>query len=195
MVRLFVIALLSLVIYSGCCNDSGPAPSIQSQMIGDVELYTFSPDQQYFLGEAQRFTLPPDTLIEDALNSLGQHLSKNYFAKTYTNKATDIRFDVIKIHEIPTPSRSLRTAVINMVDTNRDAIGYFFQGSAGGQTTFYILAATFIQPHLTPPLLDGLVLLYNGEIMPELDHINLTDILTPRLVKHPVFRAINASKG
>lgn len=195
MLRLFVIVLLTLIIYSGCFNDSDLAPSIQSQMIGDVELYTFSPDQQHFLGEAQQFKLPPNTLLEHALDSLGQHLSKNYFAKTYANKATGIRFDVIKIHEIPTPSRSLRTAVINMVDTNRDAIGYFFQGSAGGQTTFYMLAATFTQPHLTPPLLDGLVLLYNGEIMPELDHINLTDILTPRLVKRSVLQAIKASRG
>lgn len=127
MVRLFVIALLPLIICSGCCNNSGPTPSTQPQMIGDIELYIFSPDQQYFLGEAQRFKLPPDTLITHALNSLGQHLSKNYFAKTYTNKATDIRFDVIKVHEIPTPSRPLRTAVINMVDTNRDALGYFFK--------------------------------------------------------------------
>ena len=195
MMRLFFIALLSLIICPGCSNDSGPAPSTQSQMIGDVELYTFLPDQQHFLGKAQRFKLPPDTLLENALKDLGQHLSKNYFAKTYTNKTTDIHFDVIKIHEISTPSRSLKIAVINIVDTDRDAIGYFFQGSAGGQTTFYMLAATFIQPHLTPPLLDGLILLYNDEIMPELDHINLTDILTPRLVKLPVFRAIKASKG
>jgi hypothetical protein len=162
-------------------------------MIGDIELYTFSPNQQYSLGAAQRFNLPPDTPVPHVLNSLGKHLSENYFAKTYTNKATDIRFDVIKIYKIPTPSRPLRTAVINMVDKDKDALGYFFQGSAGGQTTFYMLAATFIQPHLTPPLLDGLVVLYNGEIMPELDHINLTDILTPRLVKHPVLRAIKDS--
>jgi len=198
MARLMIIAFLSLIISfdSGCFNDSGQkTPSTPSQIIGDVRLYTFSPDQQYFLCEARELKLPPGTLLEDALNNLGRHLSQNYFAKTYAEKVTDIRFEVLKIHEIPTSSRSLKIAVINMVDANNDAIGYFFQGSTGGQTTFYMLVSTFTQPHLVPPLLDGLVLLYNGEIIPELDHINLTDILTPRLVKHSVFRAIKASKG
>jgi len=71
---------------------------------------------------------------------------------------------------------------------------YFFQGSAGGQTTFYMLAATFMQPHLSPPLVDGLVLLYNGKILPELDHISVTGILTPRSVQHATKRAIYSTK-
>ena len=53
-----------------------------------------------------------------------------------------------------------------------------------------MLAAIFMQPHLSPPLLDGLVLLYNGEILPELDHIDLSGILIPKAIKHIVRRAI-----
>ncbi|GAH91623.1 unnamed protein product, partial [marine sediment metagenome] len=98
--------------------------------------------------------------VRDALDSLGQNLAKNYFSKAYTDKVTDIHFEVLRIDEISAPSRRLRIAVVNMVDTNGDARRYFFQGSAGGQTTFCMLAATFIQPHLRLPLLDGLVLLY-----------------------------------
>ena len=71
---------------------------------------------------------------------------------------------------------------------------YFFQGSGGGQTTFYILAATFMQPHLDPPLIDGLVLLYNGTLLPELDHINLRGILIPRIAQHVAKRAIDGDK-
>jgi hypothetical protein len=81
-----------------------------------------------------------------------------------------------------------------MIDKNKDAMRYFFQGSAGGQTTFCMLAATFMQPHLSPPLVDGLVLLYNGKILPELDHISLTGILIPGPVQHVAKRAIHGTK-
>lgn len=196
MVRLILtlFIILTTLLNLGCFNNSDKAPPVLSQIIGEVELYIFKPDQQYLLSDAQPFILPPNTLVKDALDSLGRHLAKDYFSKTYTDKATDIHFEVVRIDEVATPSRPLRIAVINMVDTNRDARKYFFQGSAGGQTTFYMIAATFMQPHLSPPLLDGLVLLYNGKILPELDHINVKGILTPRLVQHVAKRAINDTK-
>jgi hypothetical protein len=125
------------------------------------------------------------------VDNLGQYLVDNYFCKTYTSKLTRIHFEVLSIDVISTPSRPLRIAVVNMVDTDSEAMSSFFQGSIGGQTTFHMLAATFMQPHLSPPLLDGLVLLYNGEILPELDHINLSGILIPRSIKHVVRRAIH----
>ena len=81
-----------------------------------------------------------------------------------------------------------------MVDVNNDALDCFFQGSTGGQTTFYMLTATFMQPHLAQPLLDGLVILYNGKQMAELDHINLSGILTPRLVKYVAKKAIHSTE-
>ena len=188
----FIVLIILLNI--GCLNNSDKAPPASSQIIGEIELCTFSPDQQYLLSEANPFILPPNTLVKDALDSLGRHLAKDYFSKTYTGKVTDIHFEVVRIDEVATPSRPLRIAVINMIDTNRDARRYFFQGSAGGQTTFYMIAATFMQPHLSPPLVDGLVLLYNGKILPELDHINVKGILTPRLVEHVAKRAIHGEK-
>ena len=196
MVRLILtlFVILTTLMNLGCFNDSGKAPIGSSQIIGEVELYTFSPDHQYFLTDAQPFALPSSTLLIDALDTLGRDLAKNYFSKTYTDKATDIHFEVLRIDEITTPSRPLRIAVVNMVDKNKDAMGYFFQGSAGGQTTFCMLAATFMQPHLSPPLVDGLVLLYNGKILPELDHISLTGILIPGPVQHVAKRAIRGPK-
>jgi hypothetical protein len=185
---------LAVLLNSGCPSDSGKAPTALPQVIGEVELYTFTPNDQDFLSNAQPLILPPDTLLTDALDSLGRDLARSYFFKTYTDKQTDIHFEVLSVDEIPTPSRSLRIAVINMVDTDTDAMKYFFQGSAGGQTTFYMLAATFMQPHLSPPLLDGLVVLYNGKILPELDHINLMGILTPRSAQHVAKRAIHGPR-
>jgi len=196
MVRLILTSfiIVATLLNSGCSNDSGRAPSASSQMIGEVQLYTFSPDHRNLLRDAQPFILPPSTSVRDALDSLGRHLAKSYFSKTYTDKATDIHFEVVRIDEISTQSRPFRIAVINMVDTERDAMGYFFQGSTGARTTFCMLAATFTQSHLAPPLLDGLVLLYNGEMLSELDHINLAGILTPRLIQRVAYRAIRGIK-
>jgi len=186
--------ILTTLLNVGCFNSSDKAPQASSQIIGEVELYTFSPNDQYFLKDAQPFTIPPSASVRDALDMLGQDLAQNYFARTYTAKATDIHFEVLRIDEIATPSRPLRIAIINMVDKDKDAMKYFFQGSAGAQTTFYMLAATLMQPHLSPPLLDGLVLLYNGKILPELDHISLTGILTPSSAQHVAKRAIRGVK-
>lgn len=196
MVRLILTSfiIVATVLNSGCSKDSGKAPSASSQTIGKVELYTFSPDHHYLLRDAQPLVLSSSTSVRDALDRLGRHLAKNYFSKTYTDKATNIHFEVVRIDEISTQSRPLRIAVINMVDTEKDAMGYFFQGSTGGRTTFCMLAATFTQPHLVPPLLDGLVLLYNGEMLSELDHINLAGVLTPRLVQRVAYRAIHGTK-
>ena len=196
MVRLILTLFIILASLSnvGCFDDSGQAVPDSFQIIGEVELYTFSPNEQSFLSDAQPFILPSNTLVRDALNSLGRNLAENYFSITYTNKATDIHFEVVSIDKIATPSRLLRIAVINMIDRDRDAMGYFFQGSAGAQTTFYMLAATFMQPHLSPPLVDGLVLLYNGKMLPELDHISLAGILIPRSVQHVAKKAIHAAR-
>ena len=193
-VILFLLMIVTTSLAFGCFDSTENAAQKPSQSLDKVELYTFSPDQQYLLSNAQPFPLPPHTSLTDALNSLGQHLATTYFQKTYTGKTTKIRFEVVRVNEIDIPSRSLRIATINIVDSDTDAMQYFFQGSAGARTTFYIIGATFMQSHLNPPLLDGLVLLYNGEMLPELDHINVDGILTPRLVQHVTKRAIREIK-
>jgi hypothetical protein len=191
-----ILAFITLTVLMtlGCPSNSDKAPRAPSKIIGEVELYTFTPNDEDFLSDAQPLILPPDTSIRNALENLGRDLAKSYFFKTYTDKVTGIHFEVLRIDEIGTPSRPLRIALINMVDKDRDAMKYFFQGSAGGQTTFYMLVATFMQPHLNPPLVDGLVLLYNGKILPELDHLSLTGILTPRSAQHFAIQAIHGAR-
>jgi hypothetical protein len=188
-----VIVLLITILFLTSCLVNGREKSPQNvpQVIGDVKLYAFSSDDRYFLSNAQPFILPPDTSLRDALQSLGQHLSATYFSKTHTGEVTDIHFEILRIERVSTPSRPLLTAIVNMVDVNKDALGYFFQGSTGGQTTFCMLTATFMQPHLEAPLLDGLVILYNGELLEELDHINLSGLLIPRLAEYVAKRAIH----
>jgi len=190
----FSIVAIVVLLSSGCSDRPEKTPKALSRAIGELKLYTFSTHQQDFLGAAQPLVVPPGTTIGDAIDVLGRELATTYFAKTYTGKATDIHFEVVRVDEIATPSRSLRIAVVNMVDKEQDAIRYFFQGSAGGQTSFYMITATFMQPHLSPPLLDGLVLLYNGKALPELDHIDLTGILTPRSAQRVTERAIQRAQ-
>ena len=196
MVRVIFFSLIVVAIglTFGCFDSSEKTAQEPSQILGEVELYTFSPDQQYFLSNAQPFRLSPHTVLKDALNSLGQRLTETYFQKTYTGKTTKIHFEVVRVNEIVISSRPLRIATVNMVDPDKDAMRYFFQGSAGARTTFYMIGATFMQPHLNPPLVDGLVFLYNGEMLPELDHINVEGILIPRLVQRITKRAIYGIK-
>ena len=195
--RLLIFSLITLasLLSSGCFNDADKAPKASSQAIGEVELYTFSAHHNDFLRIAKPLIVPPSTSIKNTLDILGRELATSYFAKTYKDKVTNIHFEVLRVHEIITPPRPLHIAVVNMVDNEEDAVQYFFQGSAGGQTSFYMITTTFLQPHLSPPLLDGLVLLYNGKILPELDHINVTGILTPGLARHVTERAIQRFKG
>jgi hypothetical protein len=191
---IFLTVALALSLSAGCHDNTDKAPKASLQAIGEVELYTFSASSHDFLGDAQPLILPPSTSLRDTLVILGQKLAATYFAETYNGAATDIRFEVRGIAEIAAPSRALRIAVVNMVDEKEDAVRYFFQGSGGAQTSFYMITATFLQPQVSPPLLDGLVLLYNGNILPELDHINLTGILTPRLAQRAAERAIHSAK-
>jgi len=193
-VFVFSIIMTAIALTFGCFNSSEETAQESSQTLGEMELYSFSPDQEHLLSGAQPFLLSPDTSLKDALNSLGQRLAETYFQKTYTGKETKIYFEVVRVNEIVISSRPLRIATVNMVDPGQDAMRYFFQGSAGARTTFYMIAATFMQPHLNPPLLDGLIFLYNGEMLPELDHINVEGILIPRLVERVTKRAIHVIK-
>ncbi|OOB80551.1 MAG: hypothetical protein BEN19_04345 [Epulopiscium sp. Nuni2H_MBin003] len=53
----------------------------------------------------------------------------------------------------------------------------FFQGSTGGLITTASLEETFLQRDYTQDWVDGVQFLYNGQSIPELDHINLSEII------------------
>ena len=189
--NLYIItAIFCALLNGGCYEVNNKSQTASLRAIGNVKLYTFSSDDQYFLSSAQPYALPADTSLREALTSLGQYLSRTYFSRTDAEPESDIHFEVVRIEEIPIKPVSLKIAIINMSDKNRYAMKHFFQGSTGAQTTFSMIVSTFIQPHLEPPLLDGLIILYNGKLLSELDHINLSGILTPRLVRYVAKRAI-----
>ena len=47
-----------------------------------------------------------------------------------------------------------------------------------------------MQPHLAPPLADGLILLYNGKAFPELDHIRFRGIVSAESICPVILKAV-----
>ena len=76
-------------------------------------------------------------------------------------------------------SRLLRIAVVNISDQKGAALTLFFQGSSSGRATQQTLCATFAQPQLSSPLLDGVVVLYNDMMLPPMDNVDPSGLLTP----------------
>ncbi len=165
---------------------------ISSSKSGYINLYTFSMDSQLQFDKPKPFVLLNTIKISDVLDTLGKHLSQTYFyeVKMYKRIKTNIKFEVLKVEEIQTPIRPFRIATINLVDPQEQCMGYFFQGSAGGYVTANMLLANFTQPHLLAPLLDGLIILYNGKVLPMMDHINLDRIFIPGDLRQRIQKAI-----
>ncbi len=186
--RLLFLLAVGLCLW-GCPGADSPPPPAAETPLGAVELLTFIPDDEYYLLPGHRYPLEPATPLREAFQRLADQLARVYFDDGRT-PAAEIRLEVIGFHTIDLPHRAMRVVAVNLHDPRQTAWGAFFQGSAGGQTTYYLLAATLMQPQLTPPLADGLVVLYNGEAFPELDHIRFRGIVSAESVRPAVVRAI-----
>ena len=141
------LLLMGLMLW-GCTDPPEPQTSAPADQIGAVDAYVFEPDPQDYLTAPYPVPLSPQMSSQEALTALGTHLSQSYFIRDSGRGTASIRFEVLDVHHLPAPHRTYRLAVINMIDPGQEALQGFFQGSAGGQTTFYMLAATFLQPHL-----------------------------------------------
>jgi hypothetical protein len=171
------------------CTPSPSSPPPSKDRIGVVASYVFEPDSQTYIAAPQPFPLDPDMSPAAALTALGRHLSRTYFSSSDVGNSA-IRFEVLGVHRLPVAHRPYRLAVVNMIDPRQEALQGYFQGSAGGLTTYYLLTATFLQPQLDPPLADGLILLYNGEEFPEIDHVNFRGIATPETIRPLVTKVL-----
>ena len=173
----------------GCPTTDHSAPSPAAAPVGPVELLTFLPDEDHYLIPGHHYPVEPTASLQDALQDLADQLTRNYFRDGH-EPPSDIHIEVLGVHTIDLPSRPLRVVVVNLHDVHQAAWRHFFQGSSGGQTTYYLLAATLMQPQLSPPLADGLVVLYNGASFPELDHIRFNGLVSVESVRPVVVRAI-----
>ena len=186
----FLIGLIGVIIMLlGCTEPSSPPAPAPVDHIGSASIYVFAPDSQDYLAAPQPFPLDAAMSPAEALTALGDHLCTTYF-RGDNRRDTAIRFEVAGVHRFPVAQRDYRLAVINMIDPQLEALQNFFQGSSGGLTTFYMLTATFLQPQRDPPLADGLILLYNGEEFPEIDHVNFRGIATPETIRPLVTKVL-----
>ncbi len=184
----FVVLLAAGLCLAGCPDaDFSPPPA--ETPLGPVALLTFLPDDDHYLIPGHRYPLEPTVSLKNAFQGLADQLNRSYF-NAGRDSAADMRIEVLGLHTIDLPHRSLRVVVVNLHDSRQASWRSFFQGSAGGLSTYYLLAATLMQPQLTPPLADGLVVLYNGEAFPELDHIRFRGIVSAESVRPVVLRAI-----
>jgi hypothetical protein len=190
-VRLWLIYLAAAIgLMMGSCSEPTHAPQpVVDERIGAVEAYIFEPDAQYYLATPRPFDLDPQMTVAEALTALAGHLSRTYF-NPVPDGDPGIEFEIVKVQRLELRHRWYRLAVVNMVDPRLEALQVYFQGSAGGQTTFYMLTATLLQPQMTPPLLDGLILLYNGDEFPQIDHVNFRGIVTPEMARSVVTKAL-----
>lgn len=175
---------------AGGCAPKPPEPESE-ETVGQTRLYAFVPHPDRCLAGGEPVHLPPETTVRAALDHLAGNLAADYFN---TPVATGIGFEVVDIIPVPGPERSLRVGIVNMVDPQGEAVRTFFQGSTGGRTTFCMVAATFLQPITDPPLLDGLVVRYNGAPFQNLDHIRMGGIVTPAQIRKVVYTAISLNR-
>ncbi|MBU4319192.1 MAG: hypothetical protein KKF30_18190 [Proteobacteria bacterium] len=184
----FLLLMLLMVCVLSCSVKKEETENHDTRASGPF--YRFIPGSDGMLERAEKIELPSEMNTESVLKVLGEDLAQTYFAENPSGEKTGIGFDILTVSEIESAGRSYRVAVVNMVDQKKDALHYFFQGSYGGQLTFYMIAGTLIQPQTHPPLVDGIILQYNGEVFPALDHINFQGIVVPGTVSTMVKTAI-----
>lgn len=127
-----------------------------------------------------------------ALDVVGLKLSETFFGR-YGDINTDISFSVDTIKKLCTDTACLHIAKISIHDADTILVKTFFQGSTGGQATYNVLTASFLQPQMQDPLLDGVVFTVNGKFVPELSHLDLSGIQVAKLL-HPRIQRMTARR-
>jgi hypothetical protein len=159
------------------------------EKIGPVELYEFEPSAYYPLGKAHRLNIDPNFTVENVIDTLIYVLNNYDYFQKY-----NIFFEKVKIEEIVFPNKIFRIGIINIIDTEKTALGIHFQGSTGGATTNMLISSTLIQPQLDDPLLEGLIITYNNEVLFEMDHVDFDRIIPPAESERAAINAIRMSR-
>jgi hypothetical protein len=131
--------------------------------------------------------------IHSTLDAIAGAVSEMYFSR-YGRRSTSIKVVLDSVHYVWLSTRPIRIGIFDVIDTDSVAMRTFFQGSSGAQLTFDVLVANLVQPQMNPALLDGAIVLYNGELISEMDHIDLSGILTPGMISGEVYAAMKKQR-
>ena len=184
----FLLILAASSILWSCGEKKDGEQNTESATAG--RLYHFYPGTETIFKQAEPMVFPRETPPESILKEMGNFLAQTYFSQTPAGQKTHIDFSLVQLVHMESAGENYRIGIINMIDKNESAMQHFFQGSFGGQVTYHMIAGNFMQPQLERPLLDGLILQYNGKPFPELDHIAFKGIVTPLSVLQEVQSAI-----
>ncbi len=165
--------LLSAAGLAACESTAGTAVPLTAaapapDTLGTRTLYAYRPDStaSHLIAEPLPEGLPPSLTIEAALDSLGRRLADGYF----DGASSGVAFETVEVMMLPTPPEAMRLAIVNIVDPDSVVARRFSLGTSGGLLAKLMIKATLMQPPLRvgeqPPLLNGLVLLYNGRRFP-----------------------------
>jgi hypothetical protein len=186
---IFIIALLSIVTRNGD-GKTYSSDKQESKVRYYYFYYDYSNNQERL--KASPLGIRDGADVEIVLDSLLGYLSNNYFrsvAGIDPDKIISLKLE--KIDSIKTSERIYKIAIVNIIDTNKVCMAYYFQGSTGAHCTYITLGTNLLQPQCNLTFLDGVIILYNGSPLVGLDHINIDGILIPE----PFYmNAINAIK-
>lgn len=116
--------------------------------------------------EVSKVTIDKDESLQEKLQDLADELSKTCFEGLE-----------ISVEEIKTIGKD-EIAIINLKDNGEEInwMNKYFQGSTGAGVTKTALEETLLQRNISYPWVDGIEIVYNGEML-SIDHIELGDII------------------
>jgi hypothetical protein len=140
----------------------------------------------------RRITFDINTPVDQVLDSVTKYLERNFFTNysSFNEKSSPIKIELKEFNIVKSENYNFRLAVFNISDPEEIAVQNFFQGSTGAQHTYAVLLSNILQPHLSHPLLDGVIILYNDKVLRDLDHINLEGIIVPANVNRFVWEVL-----
>jgi hypothetical protein len=182
--------------------DCGSSQELKDKNLHNNEYYFYYYDNDDVRNESagnplilskDRLNIPSKAQIREVLDSIVARLTI-HFQKSieYLNivGTSKIKIKFKDLEYIITEKKNYSIAIIEINDPKEICMSYFFQGSSGGQKTYNTLGTNLLQPNIEHhPLVDGVIILYNGIPMQPLDHINLSGILVPQFFEDAGYRA------
>jgi len=176
------------IIILGC----GSSQELKDENLQNNEYYFYYYENinNELIMSAYPLILGDGLTIENVLDSITSVLTRHFQSVSNISSINKLSFEFKHMESLKTEYKTYEIAVINIIDPLEICMKYFFQGSSGGQTTFNTLGTNLLQPNIeNHPLVDGVIILYNGIPMQALDHINLSGVMVPRFFEDAAFHA------
>ena len=173
-----------------------PIPNVEP-FFNDTTLYLYYPVTLWYgKVKLERETLESNKEgdVKGILDTVLFYLTTYYLNKEhkYNKNYQKVEIKSLEIKSVQIGKRKYNLAIVNIEDSDKVCMTRYFQGSTGAYTTFLMIVANILQPQLSKPIIDGVIILYNNEELEELSHINLSGIISFGEIRYKVYRAYTA---